>query len=66
MLDLLNQYTKGPQANKTTTAEDVLFVSQSDAVDEFVKKQAPSLFPSSHSKPARNTKPSDKTSSTRH
>jgi hypothetical protein len=37
MLDLLNQNNKGPQSNKTTTAEDVLFASQSNAVDESVK-----------------------------
>ena len=37
MLDLLNQNNKGPQANKTTTAEDVLLASQCDTVDKSVK-----------------------------
>ena len=37
MLDLLNQNNKGPQANKTTTADAVLSASQRDAVDESVK-----------------------------
>ena len=37
MLDLLNQNTKGLQANKTTIAEDVLFASQSNIVDGSVK-----------------------------
>jgi len=36
-LDLLNQNKKGPQANKTITAEDVLLALQSNAVDESVK-----------------------------
>ena len=37
MLDLLNQNNKGPQAYTTTTAEDVLLASQSNAVDKSVK-----------------------------
>ena len=37
MLDLLDRKNKGPQANKTITAEDVLFAAQSNAVDESVK-----------------------------
>ena len=37
MLDLLNQNNKGPQANKTTTAEDILSASQRNTVDESVK-----------------------------
>ena len=37
MLDLLNHSNKGLQANKTTTAEDVLFASQSNTVNESVK-----------------------------
>ncbi len=37
MLDLLNKNNKGPQANKTITAEDLLLASQSDAVDKSIK-----------------------------
>jgi hypothetical protein len=37
MLDLLNQNNKGPQANKTTTSEDVLLAAKKDAVDKSVK-----------------------------
>jgi hypothetical protein len=37
MIDLLNQNNKGPQANKTTTAEEVLCKLQNNAVDESVK-----------------------------
>ena len=37
MLDITNQNNKGPQANKTTTAEDVLLASQSNTVDKSVK-----------------------------
>jgi hypothetical protein len=38
MLDLLNQNNKGPKANKSTTAEDVLLESQNNAVDKSVKR----------------------------
>ena len=38
MLDLVNQNNKGPQENKTTTAEVVLLESQCDAVDKSIKR----------------------------
>ncbi len=37
MLDLLNHNNKGPQANKTVTAEDVLLAAQSNTVKKSVK-----------------------------
>ena len=37
MLNLLNRNTKEPQANKTTTEEEILRPLQSEAIDESVK-----------------------------
>ena len=37
MLNLLDCYNKGAQASKTTTVEDMIRASQSEAIDEAVR-----------------------------